>query len=86
MDSHGVYQLQLQWIEAPYAVLDVESNGQRPPEPVEIGIVTIDAGVTGTFRSWFVRPNRRIISRVSRILRHPASFLIHRRSKEGDRQ
>ncbi|HZX08211.1 3'-5' exonuclease [Kribbella sp.] len=48
------------WTAADYAVVDVEGNGQRPPDLVEISIVAIEGGVIGQPRSWLVRPPRPI--------------------------
>ena len=32
------------WTEHRYAVIDVEGNGQQPPDFVELGVVPIEAG------------------------------------------
>jgi DNA polymerase III epsilon subunit-like protein len=48
------------WTAFDYAVVDVESNGQQPPDLVEISIVTIQKGTIGPANSWLVRPPRPI--------------------------
>lgn len=45
------------WSEADYVVIDVEGNGARPPELVELGVVAVSGGVIGPVRSWLVRPS-----------------------------
>jgi DNA polymerase III epsilon subunit-like protein len=47
-------------------VVDVEGNGQRPPEIVELAAVTIDGGVLAAPRSWLVKPERPITALVTR--------------------
>lgn len=44
------------WDSLDYVVIDVEGNGARPPELVELAIVPIVAGEIGPPRSWLVRP------------------------------
>jgi len=48
------------WTSLAYAVVDVEGNGQQPPDLVELAVVPIVAGVIGEPRSWLVRPERSI--------------------------
>jgi exodeoxyribonuclease X len=48
------------WTSLSYAVVDVEGNGQQPPDLVELAIVPIVGGVIGEPRSWLVRPERSI--------------------------
>jgi DNA polymerase III epsilon subunit-like protein len=48
------------WTAFDYAVVDVEGNGQQPPDLVEISIVTIHKGTIGRANSWLVRPPRPI--------------------------
>lgn len=48
------------WTAFEYAVVDVEGNGQRPPDLVEVSIVAIQGGLTGQPRTWLVRPPRPI--------------------------
>lgn len=48
------------------AVVDVEGNGQRPVDIVEIAVVPVSAGgVVGEFRSWLVQPPRPITAIVT---------------------
>ncbi|RPF21492.1 3'-5' exonuclease [Myceligenerans xiligouense] len=44
------------WDELNYVVVDVEGNGNRPPDLVELAIVPILHGQIGEPRSWLVRP------------------------------
>lgn len=48
------------WTAFDYAVVDVEGNGQRPPDLAEISIVAIKSGLIGQPQSWLVRPPRPI--------------------------
>jgi exodeoxyribonuclease X len=54
------------WTAYDYAVVDVEGNGQRPPDLVEISIVAIKDGLIGQPQSWLVRPPRPITPMVGR--------------------
>jgi exodeoxyribonuclease X len=47
-------------------VVDVEGNGQQPPEIVEVAAVLIGDGVVSAPRSWLVRPERPITPLVTR--------------------
>ncbi|SDH04668.1 DNA polymerase-3 subunit epsilon/exodeoxyribonuclease X [Lentzea fradiae] len=50
------------------AVADVEGNGQQPPDIVELAMLTVDGpGDQSDFKSWLVRPTRRISPIVQRI-------------------
>jgi exodeoxyribonuclease X len=44
------------WTTLTYVVVDVEGNGQPPPELVELAVVPILGGVVGEAASWLVRP------------------------------
>lgn len=55
------------WTSLTYAVVDVEGNGQQPPELVELAVVPIVSGVIGEPRSWLVRPERPIRHFATRI-------------------
>ncbi len=44
------------WTSLDYAVIDVEGNGQQPPDLVELAVVPIRSGVIGEPVSWLVRP------------------------------
>jgi exodeoxyribonuclease X len=57
------------WTTSAYAVVDVEGNGQRPPELVEISIVPIEGGRIGPPKSWLVRPPRPITAMARRFHR-----------------
>ena len=48
------------WTSLCYAVVDVESNGQQPPDLVEMAVVPIVGGVIGEPKSWLVKPERPI--------------------------
>jgi DNA polymerase III epsilon subunit-like protein len=41
-------------------VVDIEGNGQQPPEMVELAVVSISGGVIGKPASWLVRPDHPI--------------------------
>jgi DNA polymerase III epsilon subunit-like protein len=44
------------WTSLSYVVVDVEGNGQQPPELVEVATVPIIEGVIGKPSSWLVKP------------------------------
>ncbi|WP_327634541.1 3'-5' exonuclease [Kribbella sp. NBC_00482] len=48
------------WTAYDYAVVDVEGNGQQPPDLVEISIIAIKDGLIGQARTWLVCPPRPI--------------------------
>jgi DNA polymerase III epsilon subunit-like protein len=48
------------WTSLDYAVVDVEGNGQQPPDLVELAVVSIVGGIIGEPSSWLVRPDRPI--------------------------
>jgi DNA polymerase III epsilon subunit-like protein len=48
------------WTSLNYDVVDVEGNGQQPPDLLELAVVPIVAGEIGEPRSWLVRPGRSI--------------------------
>lgn len=48
------------WTSLSYAVIDVEGNGQKPPDLVELAVVPIAGGKIGDPASWLVRPERSI--------------------------
>jgi len=48
------------WTSLTYAVVDVEGNGQQPPDLVELAVVPIVAGQIGEPTSWLVKPARPI--------------------------
>lgn len=49
-----------------FAVIDVEGNGQQPPEIVEIAVVPVDGLAVGAPASWLVMPSRPITPIVTR--------------------
>jgi len=55
------------WTSLTYAVVDVEGNGQQPPDLVELAVVPIVRGIIGEPRSWLVRPERSIKHFATRI-------------------
>lgn len=55
------------WTALTYVVVDVEGNGQQPPDLVELAVVPIVAGVIGEARSWLVRPDQPITPLARRI-------------------
>jgi DNA polymerase III epsilon subunit-like protein len=48
------------WTNLDYAVVDVEGNGQQPPDLVELAVVPIVGGQIGEPASWLVKPERPI--------------------------
>lgn len=44
------------WDELNYVVVDVEGNGNRPPDLVELAAVSVQCGRIGQPSSWLVRP------------------------------
>ncbi len=55
------------WTTLNYVVVDVEGNGQQPPDLVELAAVPIVGGVIGEPLSWLVRPERPITPMAQRI-------------------
>ena len=55
------------WTSLRYVVVDVEGNGQQPPDLVELAVVPIVGGVIGEPVSWLVRPQRPITPIAARI-------------------
>lgn len=45
------------WTSLTYVVVDVEGNGQQPPDLVELAAVPIIGGVIGEPSSWLVKPD-----------------------------
>ncbi len=48
------------WTSLRYAVVDVEGNGQHPPDLVELAVVPIVGGAIGEPVNWLVKPPRSI--------------------------
>jgi exodeoxyribonuclease X len=55
------------WTSLRYVVVDVEGNGQQPPDLVELSAVPIVAGVIGKPVSWLVKPELPIRAFAARI-------------------
>ena len=55
------------WAGMRYAVVDVEGNGQQPPDLVEVAVVPVAAGIIGAPASWLVRPPRPVSRIAARI-------------------
>jgi DNA polymerase III epsilon subunit-like protein len=55
------------WTALRYAVVDVEGNGQRPPDLVELAVVPIVGGVIQEPTDWMVRPDQPITPMARRI-------------------
>lgn len=55
------------WTNLDYVVVDVEGNGQQPPDLVELAAMPIVGGVIGEPVSWLVRPDQPITPMARRI-------------------
>ncbi len=55
------------WTSLTYVVVDVEGNGQQPPDLVELAAVPIVGGVIGEPVSWLVKPDEPIKRFATRI-------------------
>jgi exodeoxyribonuclease X len=55
------------WTTLTYVVVDVEGNGQQPPDLVELAAVPIVGGIIGQPTSWLVRPDQPIKHFATRI-------------------
>ena len=55
------------WASMRYAVVDVEGNGQQPPDLVEVAVVPVAAGIIGAPASWLVKPPRPVSRIAARI-------------------
>jgi exodeoxyribonuclease X len=55
------------WASVRYAVVDVEGDGQQPPDLVELAVVPIVGGIIGCPACWLVKPARPISPRATRI-------------------
>jgi exodeoxyribonuclease X len=65
----GETNLHAPWTTFRYAVVDVEGNGQQPPDLVELAVVPITEGTIGEAATWLVRPPRAITSMARRFHR-----------------
>lgn len=61
------------WPDAEWVVVDVEGNGQQPPDLLEAACLPIDGGQPGILQTWLVRPHRPITGLAARIhgIRNP---------------
>jgi len=50
-----------------YVVVDVEGNGQQPPDLVEVAVVPVAEGIIGAPTSWLVKPPRPVSRIAARI-------------------
>jgi len=55
------------WTERRYAVIDVEGNGQHPPDLVELAAAPIVAGKVGEPAAWLFKPDEPITPMARRI-------------------
>ncbi|MGH3767620.1 MAG: 3'-5' exonuclease [Pseudonocardiaceae bacterium] len=55
------------WTSLSYVVVDVEGNGQQPPDLVELAAVRITGGVIGAPVNWLVKPETPIKHFATRI-------------------
>lgn len=55
------------WPEMRYVVVDVEGNGQQPPDLVELAVLPIAGGRIGEPTAWLVRPQTPITPMTRRI-------------------
>jgi exodeoxyribonuclease X len=55
------------WTDLTYIVVDVEGNGQQPPDLVELAAVPIIRGTIGEVVSWLVKPDTPITRVAARI-------------------
>ena len=55
------------WRALRYVVVDVEGNGQQPPDLVELGTVTIIDGIVGEPGAWLFRPGTPITAMARRV-------------------
>jgi DNA polymerase III epsilon subunit-like protein len=55
------------WTSLSFVVVDVEGNGQQPPDLVELATVPIVGGVVGEPLSWLVKPDASIKHFATRI-------------------
>lgn len=62
------------WTAFDYAVVDVEGNGQQPPDAVEISIVAIKNGSIGQARNWLIRRPRPVTHLATPPAREPLTL------------
>jgi exodeoxyribonuclease X len=61
------YRSMTDWTNLKYVVVDVEGNGQKPPDLVELAAVPVVAGIIGEPTSWLVKPDEPITPFARRI-------------------
>ena len=61
------HQKMTSWASMRYAVVDVEGNGQQPPDLVAVAVVPVAAGIIGAPASWLVKPPRPVSRIAARI-------------------
>src|SRR5262249_42461385 len=62
-----VRSMMTDWTSQSFVVVDVEGNGQQPPDLVELAAVPVVDGVIGEALSWLVRPETPIKHFATRI-------------------
>src|SRR5580693_4598784 len=65
--SDGKGRQMSDWASLRYAVVDVEGNGQQPPDLVELAVVPIVGGIIGQRASWLMKPPHPISPMATRI-------------------
>ena len=55
------------WASVRYAVVDLEGNGQQPPDLVELTVLPIVGGIIGQPASWLMKPPHPISPMATRI-------------------
>ena len=68
-----------------YAVVDVEGNGQQPPDLVELAVVPVVGGVIGRPACWLVKPTGPISSMATRIHGLPTRTSLTRQPSQTSR-
>ncbi len=48
------------WTSLRYGVVDVEGNGEQPPELVEVTVVPLVSGTIGEPMNWLIKPRKQI--------------------------
>jgi exodeoxyribonuclease X len=64
---YTAFEWQQTWKATAFAVIDVEGNGQQPPDLVEVAIASVERGVRQSVYSSLIRPPRPITPIVRRI-------------------
>ena len=61
------HQKMTSWASMRYAVVDVEGDGEQPPDLVQVAVVPVAAGIIGAPASWLVKPPRPVSRIAARI-------------------